>query len=156
MKQFTMALNNNFQRPVVLLKDWKNYSALIDTGADIPVWVSSREALVALGGRLVKRNLEFYGFANIPVLGDVYKIKGFVLGQLIFNCIYVVVHEEEDKPYDMILSATIFRNLIYEIDDKHHKLNVTIPDDESPIRNLIIEDSEGYPHILVTSADKTE
>lgn len=51
----------------------------------------------------------------------------------------------------MILSATMFRNLMYEIDDKNHKLNVTIPDGESEIRNLIIRDSNGKLHVLVQS-----
>lgn len=40
---------------------------------------------------------------------------------------------------------------MYEIDDKNHKLNVTIPDDESTIRNLKIEDSNGKLHILCHS-----
>jgi len=34
----------------------------------------------------------------------------------------------------------MFSGLIYEMDDKNHKLNVTIPDDESMVRNLVVRD----------------
>lgn len=56
-------------------------------------------------------------------------------------------------PFNMILSATMFQNLIYEIDDKNHKLNVTIPDEESTVRNLRIVNSDGRIHVLCSSAD---
>ena len=36
------------------------------------------------------------------------------------------------------------------IDDKHHRLNITIPKDESNIRNLLVEDSNGIMHVLCT------
>lgn len=54
----------------------------------------------------------------------------------------------KDVPFQLILSATMFSGLIYEIDDKNHKLNVTIPDDASMVRNLTIKDSEGKLHIM--------
>ena len=38
----------------------------------------------------------------------------------------------------MILSVSMFSKLRYEIDDEHHKLNVTIPDTQSTVRNLTI------------------
>jgi len=51
----------------------------------------------------------------------------------------------------MILSATMFSGLIYEIDDCHHKLNVSVPDKESHVRKLKIEDSNGKLHIFCAS-----
>ena len=42
----------------------------------------------------------------------------------------------------------MFDNLIYEIDCKNHRLNVTIPDDESVVRNLRIKDSEGKLYVF--------
>lgn len=57
----------------------------------------------------------------------------------------------KNVPFQLILSATMFRGLIYEIDDKNHKLNVTIPDDESMIRTLTIRDSKGKLHIMCES-----
>lgn len=55
---------------------------------------------------------------------------------------------KENVPYHIILSATMFHNLIYEIDIKNHKLNIIVPDDESTVRNLRIEDTNGKLHIL--------
>ena len=37
------------------------------------------------------------------------------------------------------------------VDDKHHRLNITIPDDESLIRNLRVVDKEGNLHVLCSS-----
>ncbi len=53
----------------------------------------------------------------------------------------------------MIMSATMFRHLIYEIDDHNYKFNVTIPDKESEVRNLVIWDSEGKLHVACNSAE---
>ena len=52
----------------------------------------------------------------------------------------------------------MFQNLIYEIDDKNHRLNVTIRDDEGMVRNLHIVNSDGrildvYPKILTFIPD---
>lgn len=46
----------------------------------------------------------------------------------------------------------MFHGLIYEIDDRNHKLNITIPDDENTVRNLKIEDANGRLHVLCTSS----
>lgn len=37
---------------------------------------------------------------------------------------------------------------MYEFDDKNHKLNITIPEGESNIRNLKVVDISGKMHIL--------
>lgn len=54
----------------------------------------------------------------------------------------------KEVPFQLILSATMFDNLIYEIDCKNHQLNVTVPNDESIVRNLKIKDSEGRFYVL--------
>lgn len=46
----------------------------------------------------------------------------------------------------------MFQHLRYEIDDENHKFNVTIPDRESCIRNLKIQDKNGKLHVLCNSA----
>ena len=53
-----------------------------------------------------------------------------------------------EVPFQLILSATMFDNLIYEIDCKNYNLNVTIPSDESAVRNLRIKDTEGRLYVL--------
>lgn len=56
-----------------------------------------------------------------------------------------------NNSYNLILSATMFDGLIYEINTKTHKLNITVPNGESNVRNLRIEDSNGHLHVLCSS-----
>lgn len=71
------------------------------------------------------------------------------IGKLIFPEMAIIsCNDLRNVPYHIILSATMFHNLIYEIDNKNHKLNVTVPDGESIVRNLRIEDSNGRLYIL--------
>ncbi len=149
MKQFTLRLDKKQQRPVVLLND--ALTALLDTGAVIPVWTDAEKILVnALGGKLVKEKVPFTGFGGIAY-GNLYQVT-IQIGDLIFPSMHIIANNEINTSYNLILSATMFQNLIYEIDDKNHRFNVTIPDDESNVRNLRIEDANGRLHILCHSA----
>ena len=148
MKQFTLRLDKKQQRPVVLLKN--ALTALVDTGAFIPVWTDDEEILVnVLDAELVKEKVPFIGFGGIAY-GNLYQVT-IEVGDLIFPNMHIVANNELDTSYNLILSATMFQNLIYEVDDKNHKFNVTIPDNESNVRNLRIEDSNGSLHILCHS-----
>ena len=57
MRQFTVDLYKNIQRPVVFLKDWHQFDAMIDTGALFPVWVDEEKALVKLGAECIKKDV---------------------------------------------------------------------------------------------------
>ena len=62
MRQFTLCLDATQQRPVVSLK---NLTALLDTGAYIPVWTDDEEVLVSeLGAKLIKKDVPFTGFGG--------------------------------------------------------------------------------------------
>ena len=65
----------------------------------------------------------------------------------------IVANAELDTPFNLILSATMFQSLIYEVDDKNHRFNVTVPDGESTVRNLRIENSDGRIFVLCNSAE---
>jgi len=41
--------------------------------------------------------------------------------------------------------------LIYEINDYHHKLNITVPDGESYTRNIVIRDHNGRLKIVLAN-----
>ena len=152
MEQFTLDLLDN-QRPIIYLelKDKKaKINAMIDSGALFPVWVTDEDLLVSLGAELVKNNVEIGGLGG-KAHGNLYKFDYIQIGKLTYSGCYIVA-SKLDLPCHLILSATMFQNLIYEIDDKNHKLNVSIPDDESVVRNLVIEDKEGELHVLCSSA----
>ena len=59
-----------------------------------------------------------------------------------------------DLPCQMLLSATMFSGLIYEVDDCSHKFTVTIPEKESYERILKVEDRDGRLHVLCASGEE--
>lgn len=151
MKQFTLKLDKYYQRPIIELKDWHNFEALLDTGAFFPIWTANENILKKAGGELVQTGVRFKGFGGETV-GNLYKLNVFTIGELMFPNMSIIACSDLDKvPFQLILSATMFDNLIYEIDNKNHRLNVTVPDDESLIRNLNIRDSNGKLYVFCNS-----
>ena len=53
----------------------------------------------------------------------------------------------------MILSATMFSGLIYEVDTVNNVLNINVPDSESFIRNLTFDNGKGGRIVLCTTQD---
>lgn len=107
MKQFTLNLDERMQRPVI---KHNKCDVLLDTGAEFPVWVAGERALFEMFKvTLVKKNASFTGFGG-TAYGDVYKIKDFVLGELVYAGLDVIVCEDNSASYVMLLSATMFRN----------------------------------------------
>lgn len=154
MKQFTLDLYENIQRPVAFLSDWHNFDAMLDTGALFPVWVAEEKTLEKLGAELVKGSVKFGGFGGEAV-GKLYRLPFFKIGELIFPGL-PIISCRVNAPCQMILSASMFSGLRYEIDDENHKLNVTIPDTQSFVRNLTIWDENGHLQVLCVSGDESE
>lgn len=151
MKQFTLPLIKDKQRPTVRLSNFFQINAMLDTGAVLPVWVEEEEALKKIGGVPVAFNQPFGGFGGMTE-GTLYKIPLFRCGELMFPE-FPVIASKINLPCQMLLSATMFNGLVYEIDDWHHRFNVTIPDHESHVRKLIIEDRNGNLHIFCTGEE---
>ncbi len=151
MKKFILSLNKKPQRPIVYLNDWHGIDAMIDTGSLFPVWVADESILDMLGAKRIRDDVGVSGFGG-TVKGSLYVIPLFQFGELMYPHFHIVTHKL-DLPCQMILPATMFRNLQYEIDDKNHLFQVTIPDEQSNIRNLVISDKAGKLHVLCTSAE---
>ena len=149
MNQFTLPMRASEQRPIVLLKNQFFLDAMLDTGSIFPIWVASEERLKSIGGILEGTNKPFGGFGGMTT-GNLYRIPTFQLGDLIFPNFPILAHSHK-LPCQMILSATMFTRLIYEIDDQNHTLNVNVPNTESLVRNLNIVDENGRLHIFCTS-----
>lgn len=151
MKQITLPLDEFQQRPVVRLNRLR---ALLDTGAYIPVWVDDEDILTSvMGGTWIRRDVEFSGFGG-KTKGNLYQVT-ISIGELTYPNMVIIANSELDVPFNLILSATMFQNLIYEVDDKNHRLNITVPDDESNVRNLCIVDRDGIMHVLCNSIWET-
>lgn len=151
MKQFTLGLYENIQRPVVFLEDWHKYDAMLDTGALFPVWIAEEETLEKLGAKCVEKYVQFGGFGG-ETIGNLYRLPYFKIGSLVFPN-FPIIASRIQAPWHMIMSATMFSHLRYEIDDDNHKLNVTIPDTQSEVRNLKIWSSDGGLQVLCTSGE---
>ncbi|MBR1741648.1 MAG: hypothetical protein IJ733_07205 [Lachnospiraceae bacterium] len=148
MRQMTVDLDEKQQRPVVILDN--GLAALLDTGAYFPVWTDEEDILTSsLNGKLIREHMPITGFGG-TAYGNVYQAT-FRIGELIFPEMHIIANSDLDTSYNLILSATMFQQLIYEIDDAHHRLNITIPDDQSNVRNLKIEDRNGKIHVLCHS-----
>ena len=126
---------------------------MIDTGALFPVWVDEEKALVKLGAECIKKDVTFGGFGG-KAIGNLYRLPVFQIGDLVYPGLPVISCQVE-APCHMILSSSMFSHLIYEIDDDNHKLNVTIPDSQSCVRNITIWDEDGHLQVLSTSGDET-
>lgn len=151
MKEMILNLDISQQRPVVLLSN--NLMALLDTGAFVPVWTDDEELLKKLyNAEFVKSDVPLSGFGG-TTKGNLYKAT-MTIGDLIYPNMHIIANSELNTSFSMIISATMFSGLIYEIDTKNHKLNITIPNDESRIRNLRIQDSNGKLHVLCSSAEE--
>ena len=148
MKQFTLPLIHRAQRPTAVLHDFYHLSAMLDTGAVLPVWVEDEVKLKELCAVPIAKDQPFGGFGGMTT-GTLYRIPIFRCGELLFPE-FPIIAARIDLPCQMLLSATIFSGLIYEIDDCNHQFNVTIPDHESRVRKLTIEDNNGNIHVLCT------
>ncbi len=152
MKQFSLNLLENFNKPFVYLENFFKIRALLDTGADFPVWSVDETFLEKIGGVKINSNISFGGFGG-QTTGNLYRMKYFQLGNLIFPEMHIVA-KKLNLPCQMILSAPMFHDLIYEIDNLNHKLNITIPDGKSNVKNLVIYDKAGKMYVACTDCDK--
>lgn len=145
MKQFTMKLESKHQRPVAVLKN--GLTALVDTGAYIPVWTEDEDILVSLlGAELVRKNVQISDFGGVAY-GNLYKVN-MDIGGILYPSMHIVANNEIDASFNLILSATMFDGLIYQVDTVRHVLNIDVPDTESTVRNLRIVDRDGRQFVL--------
>lgn len=150
VQSFNLGLDTAFQRPVVQLE--KNILAMLDTGALFPVWVASEENLKALGGVKISDSVSFGGLGG-KLNGKVYRLDEFKVGDLVYRPLNIVVTKliGNEPTVHMLLSATMFSDLKYEIDNKRHLMTVTIPDGESLERRVIVQDNGTQWQVLAGS-----
>lgn len=147
----TFILSTRFQRPVIQLKDFHGLLAMIDTGAKVPVWMNGESKLRELGA-VKKRDKVPLGGIGGTIQGALYEIPVFRLGGLVYPNMGIIAHRS-DFPVPVLLPATMFHGLIYEINNKTHRLNITVPDDESISRSLTIRDEDGRLCVFCSSAE---
>lgn len=136
--QLTIQLDDQSRRPIAALNWFHGCRALIDTGAFFPIWNGDGKILEeGFGATLQKKNVGFGGFGG-KANGDLYRVD-FELNGLFYVNMPIIACELERTNWNIILSATMFDGMIYEIDSIHKKLNITIPDNQ-PVRILRLSD----------------
>lgn len=138
--QITLNMDSEARRPVVQIDWFHGCRAMLDTGALFPIWVASDGLLESLGARLVKKDVKFSGFGG-DTAGNLYRIN-FVLSGLIYVDMPIVVKEMENLQCHLILSATMFENMVYEIDMRRHTLHIDTKDNQ-PVRLLRVSNDNG-------------
>lgn len=126
--QLDISLNQTSRRPIARLNWFSGCLALIDTGALFPVWTKSESLLIKLGGRLQKRNVSFSGFGG-ETYGHLYRVN-FNLNGLQYIYMPIVVKPMENLNCHIIISATMFENMIYTIDTINKKLSIDTADNQ--------------------------
>lgn len=135
--------------------------ALIDTGASMPVWVGPKEILLRLGAKYVNRHVPISGFGGGGTEGDLYEIPIFTVGELTFTWMSIVYIKDffsrtdekgnkiiTDATYHIVLSATMFRNTIYEINDIDKLFKITVPNN-ALVRNVKIYSNDGKTYEIL-------
>ena len=140
MQSFSLPLLADYRRPIVELDGIRT---LIDTGAIIPVFsMPGRVVEKMLGGEKILSHKAFGGFGG-SCYGDVYALKNFCFGKLVFRRFEVFVPEDNLLTFPYLLPATAFWGLVYAFDTKAAQMVVTVPDDEPLEREFCIKDLNG-------------
>ncbi len=145
-----LKLDEASQRPLIHTNQFPGCMALLDTGATFPMWTDSEEALKALGGKLVKDNVFFSGFGGL-VSAKIYELT-VQLGDLIYPHMHLLFSQDDAIPGHLLLSATMFCNMYYAIDDKAHTLEIDTRSHQLTY-HLKIEDKNGRLHVLCATGE---
>ncbi|MDR2888366.1 MAG: hypothetical protein LBV33_00810 [Lachnospiraceae bacterium] len=109
---------------------------LIDTGAVIPIWTGSKSVLESFGAQFYKAGVPVSGFGGGTV-GDAYNLPNLTIDRLSYRDIKIVACAELGVvPFFMIISATMFRGLAYEVDIMKFNLNIRMNPGDSYARKL--------------------
>ena len=139
MQQYTFKTSKINTRPVIRV--YENLTAVIDTGADIPV-CSNADVLVerfrAQEIILPNKGIEAVGIGG-SVKGRIFRVKGFELGPLTYPELNFFVPNEPTMSTIFLLSASMFTGLICEVNFKDHYFKITLPDDEQTVRLVSFE-----------------
>ncbi|MBR1476581.1 MAG: hypothetical protein IJ608_01285 [Lachnospiraceae bacterium] len=134
MRQITFKLDEDNLRPIVRLKAFHNIAVLIDTGADFPVWVAGKKVIESLGAEPLNRKTKFTGFGG-EVTGELYRMDvtfgNSEADTIIYNKMPIILCEELNSTnYQLIMPATAFENMMYQVDNVNNKFNVDVPDNQ--------------------------
>lgn len=152
--QMTIQLDEEARRPIAQIDWFEGCRALIDTGALFPVWNKSEDTLVKkLGAELIRRDVTFKGFGG-ETQGNLYRVN-FILNNLHYINMPIIANRIQGANWSMLLSATMFDGMIYEIDTVNKKLNIDVKDNQ-PVRILRLSDDDNSISVYLAGTYKTD
>ena len=138
--QLTIPLDQYARRPIARLDWFHDCRALIDTGALFPVWTKNEALLLRLGACLIRKKVAFSGFGG-KTSGSLYRVS-FSLYGLRYPDMPIVAKPINDLNCHLILSATMFDQMIYTIDTINKCLTIDTIDPQI-VRLLKVSDEYG-------------
>lgn len=152
--QITIQLDDKARRPVANLNWFHGCRALIDTGALFPIWNGSGSTLAdGFRAKLQKKNVIFSGFGG-KTTGDLYRVN-FEMNGLYYIDMPIIASELPGSNWNMILSATMFDGMIYEIDTITKTLRIDTKDNQ-PVRILRLSNDNSNLSVYLAETYKTE
>lgn len=152
--QITIQLDEKARRPIANINWFNGCRALIDTGALFPIWNKSEDMLVKkLGAVLIKKDVMFGGFGG-EAQGNLYRVN-FELNGIYYIDMPIVASKLVRANWNMIISATMFEGMIYEIDTINKTLNINIKDNQ-PVRILKLSDDNDNISVYLAGAYGTK
>ena len=152
MKEFTMPLNDNDDRPIVHL-EWNGIDAMWATGTVLPIWNGSEEELQKTGATVVRDKITAnttYGKAN----GKLYEIHDFKLGELTYPVLHIVCSPAPDfAPCQMLMGNAMFEDLEIGVNGPKRELTVVLHDDVPAVRNVTVEERDGRLEVACQPVD---
>lgn len=152
--QMTIQLDKKARRPIAEIDWFEGCRALIDTGALFPIWNGIGADLEqSFNAKLQKRDVAFRGFGG-EAKGDLYRVN-FEMNGLHYPNIPIIASEIEGTNWNMLLSATMFDGMIYEIDTINKKLNIDTKDNQ-PVRILRLSNDNNSISVYLAGTYKTD
>lgn len=152
--QITVQLDDRSRRPIANINWFNGCRALIDTGALFPIWNGDGKSLEdGFDAKLQKRNVMFGGFGG-KAKGDLYRVN-FELNDIYYVDMPIITSELEGTNWNLIISATMFDGMSYEIDTVNIKLNIDTKDNQ-PVRILKLSDDNNSISVYLAGTYETE
>lgn len=116
-------LSKEVDRPLIELdKVFSGCTALLDTGALIPVWTKSEALLKELGATLEIENVTFGSFGGQTV-GNLYRLD-FELGEYLYPNMPIIASSDDAIPGYILLSATMFLDMDITIRNSNRTIEI--------------------------------
>ncbi len=152
--QITIQLDNKARRPIAQINWFDDWRALLDTGSIFPIWNGDGKELEQIfKAKLEKRNVTFGGFGG-KTQGNLYRVN-FELNGLHYVDMPIIASKLKDKNWDMIISATMFDGMAYEIDTINKKLNIDTKDNQ-PVRILRLSNDNNKLSVYLADTFETK